>query len=85
VNTLDKGNGTGIPPAMAPDPGAPSAQPAALTGDANPWMTPAIITGSGAAVLGIAAAVWAYWWRRRRPATAPATVAAPASAPDPES
>ena len=83
VNTQNKGNGTGIPPAMAPDPGAPSAQPSALVGDANPWMTPAIITGSGAAVLGIAAAVWAYWWRRRRPATAPATVAAPT--PEPES
>jgi len=85
VNTLNNGNGTGIPPAMPPDPGAPSAQPSALIGDANSWMTPAIITGSGAAALGIAAAVWAYWWRRRRPAAAPAMVAAPAPAPEPES
>ncbi len=81
VNTLNNGNGTGIPPAMPPDPGAPSAQPSALIGDANSWMTPAIITGSGAAVLGIAAAVWAYWWRRRRPATAPAMVVRHAATP----
>ncbi len=88
VNTQNKGNGTGIPPVMTPDPGAQSAQPSALIGDANPWMTPAIITGAGAAVLGIAAAVWAYWWRRRRPATAPATVSSGTTAtplPDPES
>ncbi len=81
VNTQNKGNGTGIPPVMTPEP-ATSAQPSALIGDANPWMTPAIITGSGAAVLGIAAAVWAYWWRRRRPATAPAATTTPSAAPE---
>jgi Domain of unknown function (DUF4331) len=73
VNTLDRGNGTGIPPAAAPDAGAPSAQPSALTGNENEWMAPAIITASGAAVLGIGAAIWAYWWRRRKPAAATTT------------
>ncbi len=71
VNTLDKGNGTGIPPAAAPDAGGPSAQPSALTANENEWMTPAIITASGAAVLGIGAAIWAFWWRRRKPVTTP--------------
>jgi hypothetical protein len=65
VNTLDKGNGTGIPPVMTPSPVA-SAQPSSLTGNDGAWMTPAIVTASGAVLLGAGAMVWALWWRPRR-------------------
>jgi hypothetical protein len=65
VNTLDKANGTGIPPAVTPAPGT-STQPAALVGNDSAWMTPAIVTASGAAVLGAGVLVWALWWRPRR-------------------
>jgi hypothetical protein len=54
-----------------PMPVGPSAQPSALTANENEWMTPAIITAVVAAVLGIGAAIWAYWWRRRKPAATP--------------
>jgi hypothetical protein len=65
VNTLDNGNGTGIPPVMTPSP-ATSAQPSSLTGNDGVWMTPAIVTASGAVLLGAGAMVWALWWRPRR-------------------
>jgi hypothetical protein len=71
VNTLDKGNGTGIPPVMAPSQGA-STGPAALTANENDWMAPAIMTASGAVILGTGAVVWMFWWRRRKPPTAAA-------------
>jgi Domain of unknown function (DUF4331) len=69
VNTLDKGNGTGIPPVQTPSPGSVSATPAALGATESDWMVPAIMTASGAVVLGAGALVWMFWWRRRKPAT----------------
>jgi hypothetical protein len=72
VNTLDKGNGTGVPaaaPAAPASPGSVSATPAALGETDSDWMVPAIMTASGAVVLGAGALVWMFWWRRRKPAT----------------
>jgi hypothetical protein len=69
VNTLDKGNGTGVPAAAPASPGAVSATPSALTATDSDWMVPAIMTASGAVVLGAGALVWMFWWRRRKPAT----------------
>jgi uncharacterized protein DUF4331 len=66
VNSLNKGNGTGIPPVMTPSPAPASAEPSSLSGNESTWMTPAIVTASGAVVLGAGALVWTLWWRPRR-------------------
>jgi hypothetical protein len=83
VNTLDKGNGTGVPAAAAPNGGAP-AQPASTPVSGTEWMDPAIMTAGGAALLGGAAMAWAVWWRRRRPLAAEAAPPSPSVPPTPD-
>jgi hypothetical protein len=64
VNTLAKGNGTGVVPAPAGPATGPSAEPTQTAG-ASAWMTPAVMS-MGAAAAGVGGTVlFLLWWRRR--------------------
>jgi hypothetical protein len=63
VNTLDRGNGTGLAPAMAAPPA--DLPPTQTAGSASMWTSPAVMS-VGAAAAGVAGTLlFLLWWRRR--------------------